>query len=268
MNDEIRRQLHKAAEAHRPDHDRMLARVERGIALGDVSAPRSGIARSWTRVTFAGLAAAGALATVGIAVAALVQTAPQPDPGTIPTAGPPSVTASSTPSARPTDNPVTPPAQGQAPPQRTSTGSPTSAADPAPLSGKPVADGPLSSVGFVDHHAHPNWAQSRVVLKTAQPLSALVVELRIKQTGGVRTTGQWQTSAGEDFAVTVQEKDGEVVYRWELEPGRTVPEGLHAFAAQYNHAAGERDAGADTYVAQATAVDGAFTVRGGFTSEG
>jgi hypothetical protein len=35
------------------------------------------------------------------------------------------------------------------------------------------------------------------------------------------------------------------------------------FAAQYNHDAGKRDARADGYVGQA----GAFTVRGGFTSQ-
>lgn len=261
MNESISRQLREAAEAHRPDRGRMLARVDRAMAGAEVSAARPGIARSWTRVTFAGLAAAGALATVGIAVAAIVQTAPAPDPGTIPTAGPSSV--SSTPSVPTTSAPVVPPVQGQGQPERTTTGSPTSVSDPAPLSGKPVSDGPLSSLGFVDLQTHPNWAQSRLALKTTGPLSALSVELRIVQTGGVGTTGQWQTMAGDDFTVTVKEVDGAVVYRWDLKPGRTVPEGVHTFAAQYNHAAGKRDARADTYVAQS----GASTVRGGFTSE-
>lgn len=264
MNEEISRRLHEAAEAHRPDRGRMLARVERGVASAGVPTPRPGIARSWTRVTFAGLAAAGALATAGIAVAAIVQSGPPPDPGTIPTASSPSVTASSTPSVRTSDSPVAPPVQD--PPGRTSTSSPTSAADPAPLSGTPVADGPLSSVGFVDLHTHPNWAQSRLALKTTQPLSALSVEVRIVQTGGVRTTGQWQTLPGDHFTVTVREVDGAVVYRWELNQGRTVPEGLHTFAVQYNHAAGKRDARPDSYVAQATATGGAGTVRGGFAS--
>lgn len=263
MNDEISRQLRRAADEHRPDRGRMLARVDRGIAVADGPDRKPGIGRSWSRVTFAGLAAAGALATVGIAVAAIVRTAPPPDPGTIPTSAPPSATSTS--SVPTTSAPVVPPAQGQGQgqPERTSTGSPTSVADPAPLSGKPVSDGPLSSLGFVDLQTHPNWAQSRLALKTSEPLSALSVELRIVQTGGVQTTGQWQTMAGDDFTVTVKEVDGAVVYRWELKPGRTVPEGVHTFAAQYNHAAGKRDARADIYVAQA----GAFTVRGGFTSE-
>jgi hypothetical protein len=264
VNDEIRRQLHEAAQAHRPDRGRMLARVDRGMANAGVPAPRAGIARSWTRVTLTGLAAAGALATAGIAVAAIVQSAPPPDTATIPTASSPAVTASSTPSARPSDSPVAPPVAD--PPARTSTGSPTSAADPAPLSGKPVEDGPLSSVGFVDLHTHPNWAQSRLVLKTTQPLSALSVELRIVQTGDVRTTGQWQTLPADDFTVTVKEIDGAVVYRWELKQGRTVPVGLHTFAAQYNHAAGKRDARPDGYVAEAKATGGAHTLRGGFAT--
>jgi hypothetical protein len=265
VNEEIRRQLHQAAEAHGPDRGRMLARVQRGMAGAGVPAQRPGIARSWTRVTFAGLAAAGALATAGLAVAAIVQSAPPPDTATIPTVSSPSATASTPPSVRTTESPAAPPTQGA--PERTSTSTSTSAAEPAPLSGKPVTDGPLSSVGFVDLYTHPNWAQSRLVLKTTQPLSVLSVELRIAQTGGVRTTGQWQTLAGDDFTVTVQEIDGAVVYRWELKQGRNVPEGVHTFAAQYNHAVGKRDARPDTYVAQTTVTGGAFTVRGGFTSE-
>ncbi|MEV6237658.1 hypothetical protein [Lentzea sp. NPDC051838] len=270
MNDEISRRLRGAAEAYRPDRDRMLARVHRGMEMAAgtgvvstraASVQRSGIARSWTRATFAGLAVSGALATAGLAVAAIVHTAPPPDPGTIPTAGPPSAT--STPSASTTTAPVEPPAQGQTQPERSSTSSPPPATDPAPLTGKPVSDGPLSSVGLIDLQTHPNWAQSRLELKTTVPLSSLSVELRVVQTGEVRTTGQWQTMAGDDFTVTVQEVDGAVVYRWELKPGRTVPEGVHAFAGQYNHAVGKRDARADAYVVRS----GTFTVRGGFTSE-
>ncbi|HEX8870519.1 MAG TPA: hypothetical protein VF821_32940, partial [Lentzea sp.] len=242
MNDEISRKLHGAAEAHRPDRGRMLARVHRGMAVAEGPVRRAGIARSWTRATFAGLAATGALATAGLAVAAIVHTGPPPDPGTIPTAGPPSTTfAPAT-----TSVPVAPPVQ--VPPEQTSTGSPPPVTDPAPLSGKPVTDGPLSSLGFIDLQTHPNWAQSRLELKTTEPLSSLSVELRIVQTGDVKTTGQWQTMAGDDFTVTVKEADGAVVYRWELKPGRKVPQGVHAFAGQYNHAVGKRDARADTYV--------------------
>lgn len=265
MNEEINRQLHKAAEAHRPDRGRMLARVERGMAGADVSHRKPGIAMSWPKVTLAGLAAAGVLATAGIAVAGLVHTTPpDPDTAVIPTITSPSGTSSSTPSAPAIGTPVPPPVQGQ--PNRTTADRPTSGTNPVPLTGKPVSDGPLSSLGSIDLHTHEYWAQSRFDLKTAQPLSALSVELRIVQTGGVRTSGQWQTMSGDDFTVTVQEIDGAVVYRWELKPGRTVPEGMHTFAAQYGHAEGKRDARADSYDAQATAAGGAFVVRGGFTT--
>jgi hypothetical protein len=266
VNESISRQLREAAGAHRPDRGRMLARVDRAMAGAEVSAARPGIARSWTRVTFAGLAATGALAVAGIAVAAIVRTGPPPDDtATIPTASSGVATSTSAPAVVPTTgstgSTVAPPVQN--PPSPTTTGSPSSAVDPAPLTGKPVSDGPLSALGFVDLHQHPNWAQSRVDLKTTQPLTAVSLELRIVQTGGVRTTGQWQTLPADDFTVTVKEADGAVVYRWELKPGRTMPVGVHTFAAQYNHDAGKRDARADGYVGQA----GAFTVRSGFTSE-
>ena len=63
----------------------------------------------------------------------------------------------------------------------------------------------------------------------------------------------------------MQEVDGALVYRWDLKPGRTAPAGRHAFAAQYNHPDGTREAHTDTYRAQATAPDGSHEVRGGFT---
>ncbi|MCU7820981.1 hypothetical protein KSNIM_04745, partial [Kitasatospora sp. DSM 101779] len=82
--DELRRQLREAAEAHRPDRERMLARVERGIASSgaahpdesDLPAGRHRVRRgllSWPRMVLAGLAAAAALAVGGLAVAAIAQ---------------------------------------------------------------------------------------------------------------------------------------------------------------------------------------------------
>jgi hypothetical protein len=61
------------------------------------------------------------------------------------------------------------------------------------------------------------------------------------------------------------------VYRWTLKPGRTVPAGKHVFAGQYNHAEGARDAGGDTYRAEArTGTPGAksATVWGDFAPAG
>jgi hypothetical protein len=267
LNEEISRQLREAAEAHQPDRGRMLARVERGMAGAGVRYRRPGIARSWPKVALAGLAAASVLATAGIAVASIVQTAPtRPDTATTPAVPSPSGTAGSTRSAPTTGGSAPSPAPAQ--PNRTTTNRPTSRTGSASPAGPKISDGPLSSKGSIDLHSHAYWAQSRLALDTTQPLTTLAVELRIVQTGGVQTTGQWQTGPGDDFTTTVQEIGGALVYRWDLKPGRTVPAGQHAFAAQYNHAAGTRDANADSYHAQATAADGAHAARGGFTPAG
>ncbi|XVV00705.1 hypothetical protein ACQPW3_25150 [Actinosynnema sp. CA-248983] len=250
MNDEISRRLREAAEAHQPDRARMLARVERGMAGAPVRRRTPGIARSWPKVALAGVAAAGVLATAGLAVAGIIAP-PQPDTAISATTPAPSTTTGPT---RTTD---APPQQGQPEP----TGGRTTTRDPAPP-GNRSSDGPLSAEGSIDPHSHAYWSQSRLVLTTTQPLTALTVELRITQTGGVQTTGQWQTGPGDDFTLTVQEADGALAYRWVLKPGRTVPAGEHSFAAQYNHQSGPRDAHTDRYEAQA----GTHAVRGAFTA--
>lgn len=259
MNEEINKKLHEAVEAHQPDFGRMLTRVERGMA-GTAGRHRPpGIAKTWPRVALAGLAAAGILATGGLAVASIVQiTPPRPDSATSPSATP-------EPSGRAT--------YGSAPPlpvqPEPTTASPSASGDPGSASpaDNPASGGPLSAEGSIDAHSHDFWSQGNLILNTTQSLTALTVELRIAQTGGVQTTGQWQTGPGDDFTVTVQEVDGAVVYRWELKPGRTVPAEQQTFAAQYNHGNGARDARADSYTVQATA-DGSHSVRGGFTPAG
>ena len=268
MSEEISRQLREAAEAHQPDRGRILARVERGMAAATVRHRTPGIARAWPRVALAGLAAAGVLATAGLTVAGIVQTAPaHPDNASSATVPAPSGTPSSTDSARTTDSSAPPPTPGQ-PDQTTAGRSTTHDPNSATPADNQLSDGPLSSEGSIDPHSHVYWTQSRLALTTAQPLTALTVELRIAQTGGVQTTGQWQTGPGDDFTITVQEIDGTLVHRWDLKPGRTVAAGQHVFAAQYNHPNGARDAHADSYGAQATAADGAHAVRGGFTPAG
>ncbi|MFD0353337.1 hypothetical protein ACFVHW_06230 [Streptomyces sp. NPDC127110] len=128
-----------------------------------------------------------------------------------------------------------------------------------------VQDGPLWSAGSLDASGNAYWAQSNVTLKTSQPLTALTLELRVAQTGGVQSTGNWRTLPAEDFTVTVRQEGGAVVYRWTLKPGRTVPAGQHVFAGQYNHAAGDREAGHDGYRVDAGGPRGALSVWGGFT---
>ncbi|NEB41859.1 hypothetical protein, partial [Streptomyces sp. SID14515] len=127
-----------------------------------------------------------------------------------------------------------------------------------------TTDGPLWADGSVAPDDNVHWAQSNVTLKTQEPLTALTVELFVARTERVRSTGRWETRPAADFDLSVHERDGMLVYRWTLRPGRTVPAGTHVFAGQYDHASGGRDAGADVYRARATAASGAHEVHGDF----
>jgi hypothetical protein len=268
VNDEIGRRLREAAEAHQPDRDRMLARVHRGVAGTAVPRRSPGIARSWPKVVLAGSAAAGILAVAGLAVAGSVQTTPaHPDSETTLTVPSPGETPGSTHSPGTTGGVTPPPAPGH--PSRTTTGRPSAGTPtPAAPAGRRISDGPLSAQGAIDPHSTAYWAQGALTLDVSEPLAAFTVEVRVTQTGGVQSTGQWQTGPADDFTVTAQESDGAVVYRWELKPGRTVPAAQQTFAVQYNHTAGARQADTDSYRVQATASDGIHTVQGGFTPAG
>ncbi|MFD3541458.1 hypothetical protein ACFWUQ_18440 [Streptomyces sp. NPDC058662] len=266
MNEDITRRLHDAAEAHRPDRARILARLERGAAESTVRHRTPSAARSWPKAALAGLAITATLATGGLAVAGIARTPPPSDSATAPATPSPTIPPRATPSAPTTPTtpiaPVTPAPPAPAP-------TPTTTAPvgprPTPLPSSRVQNGPLASVGEVDPHSTVYWAQSNVTLKTARPLTSLTVELRIAQTGGVRNTGNWRTLPSEDFTVTVQEAGGALVYRWVLKPGRTVPTGQHVFAGQYNHATGVRDAKDDSYRVDTQTAGGSVAVWGGFT---
>ncbi|MGW0771700.1 hypothetical protein [Streptomyces sp. NPDC002676] len=257
MNEEIARRLREAAEAHRPDRARMLARVQRGMAGPAVRHRARPFARSGTRVALAGLAATGILATGGLAVAAIVAHSSPSATVTTPATPSPTVSSAHPTPARPT--PVAP-----APATTPGSARPTpSATSPSPTAGE-SQNGPLWSAGSVDPHSTVYWAQSNLVLKTTQPLTSLTIEMRIVQTGGVKNTGTWQTLPSADFTVTAQEAGGTLVYRWVLKPGLTVPAGSHEFAAQFNHATGVRGAAGDGYRVDAQGSGGSASVRGGF----
>ncbi|WP_336320385.1 hypothetical protein [Streptomyces lavendofoliae] len=212
--DQLKQRLREAAQAHRPDRARILARVERGMAApaADARPYRPATRTSWARVAGAGAAVAAVLAAGGYTATAVL--------------GP--------------DRPD----HGVAVPSRV----------------------PLSAGGAVDPHSNRFWAQSNITLTTPRPLTALTVDLRIAQTGGVASTGHWRTMPAEDFTVSVREDgDGALHYTWTLRPGRTAPAGRHVFAGQYNHAEGARSARADHYTVTATEDGGERTsVRGGF----
>jgi hypothetical protein len=255
VNDQLSRQLREAAEAHQPDRVRMLARVNRGMAATTAVRPAAGIGRSWSRATLAAVAAAGVLVTAGIAFAGIVRTAPTA--ATTAPAAPTAVSTSTPASASSTGSSAPPVITGQNPPGTTS---------PPSSTANRLADGPLSSAGHVDPHSHTFWTQDNLVLDVTQPLTKLTVQVHIAQTGGVQSSGQWQTGPGDDFTVTVRETDGEVVYRWDLKPGHTVPAAQQVFAVQYNHTRGARDGKADRYAVTATAAGHDHAVWGGFTS--
>ncbi|MGV9622228.1 hypothetical protein [Streptomyces tendae] len=228
MDEELRARLRAAAGEHRPDRARILARVERGMAVGN-RGPGWVRLPGWVRVAGATAAVAGVLVAGGYTVASAVR---DEAPARHPVAAPP----------------------GSREPGPPETGSRES--------------GPVWSSGAVDPHSNEFWAQSNVTLGTSTPLTSLTVELRVAQTGSVTSTGAWRSLPEDDFAFTLDERDGFLVYRWTLKAGRTVPAGEWMFAGQYNHERGGRDAGGDRYSAAATAASGSLSVRGGFTPGG
>ncbi|MGY0023095.1 hypothetical protein [Streptomyces sp. cg35] len=276
MNDDLRRRLREAAGTHRPDRERMLARVERGMSDPHPAVPeRRGPAVGWVRIAGITAGVAGALAVGGLAVGAAlrgdegptqtVAVTPTPAPARTPTAdatsrGPRPSGSASAPDGQPASSPASR-HTGSAP-----TRSPADrgkATAPSAPTATATTDGPLWSDGSVDPGSNDFWAQSDVTFKTKEQLASLTVELRVAQTGRVADTGNWRSLPAEDFTVSVAERDGFLVYRWVLRSGRTVPPGQHVFAGQFDHAEGGRDAGRDTYSVSGRTSDGERVTVGG-----
>ncbi|MFJ9202136.1 hypothetical protein [Streptomyces flaveolus] len=270
VDEELRARLHEAAGAHEPDRARMLARVERGMAGGGHAGRRAARppALGWARVAGATAAVAGVLAAGGYGVASAVKddAPPQRSVATSPTSSP-SPAGPTSPAPRPSSvAPAPSVSAGTGEPDRPSpSGTPAGTATataPPPAAGS--EDGPLWSDGSVDPHSNDYWAQSNITLRTSSPLTALTVELRVAQTGGVASTGAWRSLPEDDFTFTVEERDGFLVHRWTLKQGRTVPAGEWMFAGQYDHERGGRDANGDRYSATAGAGAEQLSVQGGF----
>lgn len=269
VHEELRARLRQAAGAHEPDRERILARVERGMAHPAVSGHRARPAPvfGWLRVAGTTAAVAGVLAVGGYAVASAVkeEAAPrQQEVATSPTPAP-------TPSAEETSRAPVPPVDPtrSAPPEHRESAPPPSAKPSTSVTGRPPAageDGPLWSDGSVDPHSNDFWAQSNVTLKTREELTALTVRLSVAQTGGVSNAGAWRSLPEDDFTLTVDERDGFVLYTWTLKEGRRVPVGEWLFAGQFDHDRGGRDAGADRYTVTATAGSERLSVSGGFAA--
>ncbi|MFJ6388511.1 hypothetical protein ACIQJT_13000 [Streptomyces sp. NPDC091972] len=267
VHGELRAQLQGAAEAHEPDRERILARIERGMA--EEARPGHRATRppvyGWVRVVSATAAVACVLGLGGYAVASAVKDEPPVRKSAAATGTPsPSPDATSRPPAPPAD-----PAPSRTPAHRTGKPSATPSGTPGPSAGvraPGVEDGPLWSDGSVDPHSNEFWAQSNLTFRTSEQLTSLTVELRIAQTGGVTDAGAWRSLPEDDFTLTVAERDGFLVYTWVLKAGRTVPKGEWVFAGQYNHERGGRDAKDDRYTAAATAKSGELAVRGDFAA--
>ncbi|MEU5001623.1 hypothetical protein [Streptomyces sp. NPDC021622] len=285
--DDVRKQLRDAAAEHRPDRERMLARVERGMerdaAPGASSRGRPPRPAPWLRIAGATAAVAGVLALGGYAVASVVdgdepsRTVGTPAAPDTPADPRPSVSTPDDATAEP-DSPAEPTRPSDKPTKNAPDGEegwgntdqspkktePPAATQPLAPDAKGVEDGYLWSDGSIDPQSNDVWARSTLTFKTEKPLTALSVELRVAQTGGVADTGNWCSLPADDFSVSVRETGGDLVYSWTLKAGRTVPAGEHVFAGQYDHAEGGRDAGDDSYAAEATASSQQAAVRGDF----
>ncbi|MFC8345668.1 hypothetical protein [Streptomyces sp. NPDC057280] len=268
--DEVRARLHEAAGQHEPDRARILARLERGMA--EQTRPDHRVTRppvfGWVRVVSATAAVACVLGLGGYAVASAVKDdAPEQTVATTATAEPSPDAISRAPihpsAPQPGETPrtekprATPSAKA---PSATATATP-------PVTAPGEVDGPLRSDGSVDPHSNDFWAQSNLTLKTSEELTALTVRLKIAQTGGVASTGAWRSLPEDDFTLTIEDKDGFLVYNWTLKEGRRVPAGEWVFAGQYNHERGGRNAAGDRYTATGAAGGEQLAVQGGFTAD-
>jgi hypothetical protein len=268
VHGELRARLQDAAEAHEPNREQILARIERGMleqTRPDHRATRPPV-YGWVRVVSATAAVACVLGLGGYAVASAVKDETPAQTSVAATGTPtPSPDATSRPPAPPADpTPSTTPTQEAEKPSGTPSRTPSASTE---VQASGVEDGPLWSDGSVDPHSNEFWAQSNLTFKTSEQLTALAVELRVEQTGGVTNAGAWRSLPEDDFTLTVTEKDGFLVYTWVLKDGRTVPKGEWVFAGQYNHERGGRDAKGDGYTATATAKSGDLAVKGGFAAQ-
>jgi len=268
VHGELRARLKDAAEEHEPNRERILARIERGMTEQthlDHRATRPPV-YGWVRVVSATAAVACVLGLGGYAVASAVKDETPAQKSVASTGTPtPSPDATSRAPAPPADpTPSSTPTRKTEEPSGTPSRTPSATTKPAASGNE---DGPLWSDGSVDPHSNEFWAQSNLTFKTSEQLTALTVELKVEQTGGVTNAGAWRSLPEDDFTLTVGEKDGFLVYTWVLKEGRTVPKGEWVFAGQYSHERGGRDAKDDSYTATATAKSEDIAVKGGFAAQ-
>ncbi|MEU4419310.1 hypothetical protein AB0F81_01700 [Actinoplanes sp. NPDC024001] len=229
--------LRQEADRHVPDRAAMLSRI----------AERRTATRS--RWAFTGLRPAAAAASV---VATLVAGFTGIKMATDRSGGtePPAAT-----SVAPTTSPASPAAPA---PSKRPSREPERADRPSrtPATSTPrwqPSDGFLSSATVVDSHSNETWAQENLTLTTTETITKLDLVISVARTAGVEDAGKWSSVPAEMITVTSVEEKTAVLYRFTLNEGRTLAPGQYVFAAQFLHAAGRRDTGADQYGAIAAA---------------
>jgi hypothetical protein len=284
---ELPERLREAATAHRPDRERILARVERAIAApqaGSTASTRERSPAPWMRVTAVAAAVAGAIGIGGLAVGAVGgDSAPEQSvattQGTASAQPRPSVTGASGGAAEHSPAPEKHggarsghPAPGAQHPAHHSAGAPAtqpagtpspSAADSAPRSVPPAAANGLASAGSVDPHSNPFWTENDIGVTTTRPLTSLTVELRVSGTSGTVSNSSCFTTAP-GISATVAFEGRDLVYRWTLEADHVLAAGTYTFAGQFNHDSRNRTSGDDSYTVSADGTDGQAVADGGF----
>jgi hypothetical protein len=286
---ELPDRLRAAADAHLPDRERMLARVERAIAAGPQGAGTGRRERPpapWLRVTAVAAAVAGAIGLGGLAVGAVSgDRAPgghsAATSGSTGTTTPPPVSALPPGPATTTGAPRSAlhgrsgstPTGAAGSPGRASGAPPTGTRAPVTPPGSPVATGGagpsasghggVTSSAGVDPNSNRYWTESDVHLGATSPLTSLTVELRIsQQAGAVSSNSSYTTAPG--TTVAVSSDGGYLVYRWTLNAGSTLAPGSYTFAGQFNHAEGDRDTSGDRYRITAQGAGGQAVEEGHF----
>ncbi|AEV82095.1 hypothetical protein ACWT_1079 [Actinoplanes sp. SE50] len=253
--------LRREADRHVPDGDAMFDRIDRGrFAPEPVRAPRPFLRR------FAGLRPVAAAASV---VATLVAgftgikllTAEEPDRAPAAT----TTTTTASPASSPSPSPAVPGTSSPAAKAKSPAG--RGQVTSAPPSFQPV-NGFLTSRGVIDVYSTDDWAQSDVTVASTKVITALDLAISVARTDGVISTGSWSTIPAAMITMSVTEEKAAVIYRFILKPGGTLAAGSYVFAAQYQHAAGKRQPGADLYGGIVAAGDRKAEVTGGFPAGG
>jgi hypothetical protein len=248
--------LRREAERHVADRDAMLTRI-----VQRRSEPAPG---RWTRTLRPAAAAASVVVTLVAGFAGIRLAGDRSQPERTPAA----TDGSSAPTPSPTAEPSPSPSKAGPPPRGKGDGGgkrPGAGNTAVTPSWQPV-NGFLSSVAVIDGHSVGTWAQGNITLTTTETITALEVVINVTKTKGVKDAGKWSTVPETMITSTVTDEKNVLVYRFSLKQGTLAP-GSYVFAAQYEHADGDRDAASDTYGALATAGTKQVTVTGAFPAE-